>query len=67
MTGNDFGTLYTLLIRDGRMEKFYWEPNREDRIGIISGIFEPDELTSAEIEQLVERYDGQSIDFFGAL
>lgn len=49
------------------MEKFYWEPNREDRIGIISGIFEPDELTSAEIEQLVERYDGQSIDFFGAL
>jgi hypothetical protein len=24
------------------MDKFYWEPNLEDRIGIISGIFEPD-------------------------
>jgi hypothetical protein len=26
------------------MEKFYWEPSREDRIGIISGIFEEDGL-----------------------
>lgn len=23
-TGNDFSTLYAPLIRDGRMEKFYW-------------------------------------------
>jgi hypothetical protein len=56
MTGNDFGTLYAPLVPDGRMEKFYWEPNREDCIGIISGIFEPDGLTSTEIEQLVDRY-----------
>lgn len=32
-TGNDFSTLYAPLIRDGRMEKFYWNPTREDRIG----------------------------------
>lgn len=32
-TGNDFSTLYAPLIRDGRMEKFYWSPTREDRIG----------------------------------
>merc|ERR1712039_1145270 len=38
-TGNDFSTLYAPLIRDGRMEKFYWNPTREDRIGICSGIF----------------------------
>ena len=25
-TGNDFSTLYAPLIRDGRMEKFYWAP-----------------------------------------
>jgi len=24
VTGNDFSTLYAPLIRDGRMEKFYW-------------------------------------------
>lgn len=23
-TGNDFSTLYAPLIRDGRMEKYYW-------------------------------------------
>nr|GEY97533.1 ribulose bisphosphate carboxylase/oxygenase activase, chloroplastic-like [Tanacetum cinerariifolium] len=33
VTGNDFSTLYAPLIRDGRMEKFYWAPTREDRIG----------------------------------
>jgi len=38
-TGNDFSTLYAPLIRDGRMEKFYWNPTREDRIGICAGIF----------------------------
>lgn len=38
-TGNDFSTLYAPLIRDGRMEKYYWAPTREDRIGICVGIF----------------------------
>merc|ERR1712118_530383 len=37
-TGNDFSTLYAPLIRDGRMEKFYWNPSREDRIGVATGI-----------------------------
>jgi len=67
VTGNDFGTLYAPLVRDGRMEKFYWEPNREDRLGIVSGIFEPDGLTRAQVEQLVDHFEGQSVDFFGAL
>ena len=38
-TGNDFSTLYAPLIRDGRMEKFYWAPSREDRVGVCCGIF----------------------------
>lgn len=67
VTGNDFSTLYQPLIRDGRMEKFYWEPNRDDRIGIVSGIFEVDKVARTDIEQLVDTFPEQSIDFYGAL
>lgn len=67
VTGNDFSTLYAPLVRDGRMEKFYWEPSRDDRIGIIGGIFEGDGLSKSDIEQLVDTFPNQSVDFFGAL
>ena len=40
--GNDFSTLYAPLIRDGRMEKYYWNPTREDRVGVCMGIFQHD-------------------------
>jgi hypothetical protein len=36
-TGNDFSTLYAPLIRDGRMDKFYWSPTFEDRVGVACG------------------------------
>jgi ribulose bisphosphate carboxylase small subunit len=67
VTGNDFTTLYAPLIRDGRMEKFYWEPDREDKIGIVGGIFAEDGLSRSEIEQFVDRFLHQSIDFFSAV
>ncbi len=67
VTGNDFTTLYAPLIRDGRMEKFYWEPSLDDRIGIVSGIFAEDGLSEKEIKQLIEAFPTQSVDFFGAL
>lgn len=67
VTGNDFSTLYAPLIRDGRMDKFYWEPDRDDRIGIVGGIFSEDGLSQHQIEQLVDRFPQQAIDFFGAL
>lgn len=67
VTGNDFSTLYAPLIRDGRMTKFYWEPLPEERVGIVKGIFEPDRLLPGDVEQLVEAFPQQSIDFFGAL
>ncbi|NES95216.1 MAG: AAA family ATPase [Desertifilum sp. SIO1I2] len=67
ITGNDLSTLYAPLIRDGRMEKFYWEPSRDDRVGIVGGIFGEDGLSRSEIEQLVDTFPNQSIDFFGAL
>ena len=67
VTGNDFATLYAPLIRDGRMEKFYWEPSHSDRIGIVGGIFAPDGFSSSEIESLVDAFPNQAIDFFSAL
>ncbi|XP_022986808.1 ribulose bisphosphate carboxylase/oxygenase activase, chloroplastic isoform X4 [Cucurbita maxima] len=67
VTGNDFSTLYAPLIRDGRMDKFYWAPTREDRIGICTGIFRTDGVPTEDIVKLVDTFPGQSIDFFGAL
>lgn len=67
LTGNDFSTLYAPLTRDGRMDKFFWEPDRADRIGIMSGIFEVDRVAQSDIEKLVDAFPNQSIDFFGAL
>lgn len=49
------------------MEKYYWNPTRTDRIGVCTGIFKDDQLTQQEIEQLVDSFPGQTIDFFGAL
>ncbi|MBW4664660.1 MAG: AAA family ATPase [Chroococcus sp. CMT-3BRIN-NPC107] len=67
VTGNDFSTLYAPLIRDGRMEKFFWEPNRDDKIGIVGGIFESDGLPKRDIEKLVDTFLNQPVDFFSAL
>jgi ribulose bisphosphate carboxylase small subunit len=67
VTGNDFSTLYAPLVRDGRMEKFYWEPSHDDRIGVVTGIFEEDHLPVSDVEQLVNTFPQQSLDFFGAL
>ncbi|CAN1257397.1 Ribulose bisphosphate carboxylase/oxygenase activase 2, chloroplastic [Linum perenne] len=67
VTGNDFSTLYAPLIRDGRMEKFYWAPTRDDRVGVCTGIFRTDNIEKDDIVKLVDSFPGQSIDFFGAL
>ncbi|CAI6003196.1 unnamed protein product [Closterium sp. NIES-65] len=67
VTGNDFSTLYAPLIRDGRMDKFYWAPTRDDRIGVCKGIFREDNVSEGDVIQLVDTFPGQSIDFFGAL
>ncbi|MDJ0798002.1 MAG: ribulose bisphosphate carboxylase small subunit [Calothrix sp. MO_167.B12] len=66
-TGNDFSTLYAPLIRDGRMEKYYWEPDRNDKLGIVGGIFSEDGLSSQEVERLIDTFPNQAIDFFSAL
>jgi ribulose bisphosphate carboxylase small subunit len=67
VTGNDFSTLYAPLVRDGRMEKYYWEPTRDDRIGIVSGIFAGDRVNQTDVAKLIDLFPMQSIDFYGAL
>jgi hypothetical protein len=64
VTGNDFSTLYAPLIRDGRMEKFYWAPTREDRIGVCTGIFKTDHVAPEDVVKLVDTFPGQSIGKF---
>ena len=66
-TGNDFATLYAPLIRDGRMQKFYWAPSYEERIGIVTGMYAQDGLSAEDITQFVDRFKEQAIDFFGAV
>ena len=61
VTGNDFSTLYAPLIRDGRMEKFYWAPTREDCIGVCTGIFRTDGVPKEDIVKLVDTFPEQSI------
>ena len=67
VTGNDFSTLYAPLVRDGRMEKYYWEPTRDDRIGIVFGIFSGDRVSEGDVAKLIDIFPTQSIDFYGAL
>jgi hypothetical protein len=39
VTGNDFSTLFAPLVRDGRMAKFYWEPDRVDLLAILHQMY----------------------------
>ncbi|KAL8526878.1 hypothetical protein ACS0TY_015935 [Phlomoides rotata] len=67
VTGNDFSTLYAPLIRDGRMGKFFWDPNRDNIIGVCTGIFWMDNVPRDNVVKLVDTFHDQSIDFFGAI
>ncbi|MEM9771036.1 MAG: AAA family ATPase [Cyanobacteria bacterium P01_D01_bin.73] len=67
VTGNDFGTLYAPLLRDGRMGKFYWEPTREERLETLARVFSDVSLPRGDVGQLLDRFSEQSVDFFGAI
>lgn len=64
-TGNNFERLYEPLRRPGRMLKFDWNPNREERVEIISSIFS---FTYRSVpEALVDLYPTEAISFFSDL
>jgi SpoVK/Ycf46/Vps4 family AAA+-type ATPase len=67
VTGNDLNTVYAPLLRDGRMDKFYWEPNDEDRFNMIYTLFKDDNVPPEQIQYLIKTFDSQGLDFFGAL
>ncbi|TVU16424.1 hypothetical protein EJB05_39986 [Eragrostis curvula] len=67
ITGNDLSTLYAPLIRDGRMEKFYWQPDREDIINIVHGMYARDNMSIEDVSKIVDTFPNQALDFYGAL
>ncbi|WJX70135.1 hypothetical protein P8452_54279 [Trifolium repens] len=67
VTGNDLSTIYAPLIRDGRMDKFYWQPNREDIVNIVHRMYEKDGISMDEVEKIVNTFPNQALDFYGAL
>lgn len=67
VTGNDLSTIYAPLIRDGRMDKFYWQPTREDIIGIVHRMYEKDGIPRDAVESIVDTFPNQALDFYGAM
>ncbi|KAJ8774121.1 hypothetical protein K2173_009552 [Erythroxylum novogranatense] len=66
VTGNDFSTIYAPLIRDGRMEKFYWQPTQEDIVNIVYRMYEKDGISRDEVVSMVNTFPNQALDFYGA-
>ena len=64
VTGNDLSVLYAPLLRDGRMEKYYWSPTREDVCDMVHAMFKEENVDRATIERLVDEHPGQPLDFF---
>lgn len=59
VTGNDLSRLYAPLIRDGRMDKFYWQPDRSEMTQMLLRLFEADGLSQIECEGLVDAFPDQ--------
>ena len=39
VTGNDFSKVFAPLVREGRMAKFYWKPEREELVAILHQMY----------------------------
>ena len=59
ITGNDLSTLYAPLLRDGRMTKFLWQPEREDLLEMMHTLYRDDGLSRADVEQLLDAFPHQ--------
>nr|AAZ41846.1 Rubisco activase 2 [Mesembryanthemum crystallinum] len=67
VTGNDFSTIYAPLIRDGRMDKFYWQPTHDDIVNIVHRMYEKDGISWDEVVSIVNTFPNQALDFYGAM
>ena len=66
VTANDLSCLYAPLVREGRMDKFYFSPTREEKSELLARHFEPD-LNRGEAIELLDAFPGQPLDFFSAV
>ncbi len=60
VTGNDLSTLYAPLLRDGRMAKFFWQPEREDLMEMLWSLYRDDGLTRDDVAALLDAFPNQS-------
>ena len=67
VTGNDLSSIFAPLLRDGRMDKFYWQPSMEDLTNIIWQMYKDDGLSMNDMVDLLKSFPDQSLDFFGAI
>lgn len=67
VTGNDLSTCFAPLLRDGRMDKFYWEPSRDDVVNILFQMYKDDGLAMEDMEALLDAFPSQELSFFGAI
>jgi SpoVK/Ycf46/Vps4 family AAA+-type ATPase len=67
VTGNDLSTVFAPLLRDGRMEKFYWQPSTEDLTQILLQMYKDDGFSRQDMEILLKAFPNQSLDFYGAI
>lgn len=61
-TGNYFDKMYKPLIREGRANRFDWEPTREEKISIVDSIFGFKDKKIAE--RLIDAYPAEKLSFF---
>lgn len=59
LAGNDFSKVYAPLIRDGRMDKFYWEPTDDELVDILFQMYKDDGLTKSDMLKLIKMFPGQ--------
>ena len=65
ITANDLSCLYAPLVREGRMDKFFYAPTREESIDLLVRLFEP-HLDVIQAGMLLSTFPGQQLDFFAA-
>jgi len=66
VTANDLTRCYAPLLRDGRMDKFYWEPESEEVADVLHATVEEFDVSLEEVRALVARFPAQPLDFFAA-
>ncbi|KAJ7545958.1 hypothetical protein O6H91_08G018000 [Diphasiastrum complanatum] len=67
VTGNDLSTIWAPLLRDGRMEKYYWQPTHEDLVNIVYHMYRKDGIPKEDIAKIIDTFPNQALDFYGAL